>query len=89
MAQIAGRELHARQGHQPGLIMVAAVFPAEGDGAFIHPTLPGYKEVVQLLLANKAQVNAKDNNGITPLNRAVLQGRRDIAELLRLYGGHN
>jgi len=40
MAQITGCELHAGQGHQPGLVMVAAVFPAEGDGAFIHPNHP-------------------------------------------------
>ena len=28
----------------------------------------GHKDVVELLLANKAEVNAKDNDGETPLH---------------------
>ena len=42
----------------------------------------GYKDVVELLLANKAEVNAKDNNGQTPLHVAALKGHKDVAELL-------
>ena len=30
--------------------------------------LDGHKDVVELLLANKAEVNAKDNHGETPLH---------------------
>src|SRR6516225_6365556 len=40
MAQVAGGELYARQGHLPGLITVTAVYPAEGDGVFIEPNHP-------------------------------------------------
>ena len=40
------------------------------------------KDVVELLLANKAEVNAKDNEGKTPLHIAAGFGRKDVAELL-------
>src|SRR5713101_2106293 len=42
----------------------------------------GQKEVAELLLANKADVNAQDNYGMTPLHCAVAQGYKDLAELL-------
>ena len=42
----------------------------------------GHKDVAELLLANKAEVNAKDNNGGTPLHDAAVKGHKDVAELL-------
>jgi ankyrin repeat protein len=36
-------------------------------------------------LANKAAVNVKDKEGITPLKRAMLQGQQDVMELLRQH----
>jgi ankyrin repeat protein len=42
----------------------------------------GHKDIVELLLANKAKVNAKNNNGYTPLFMAARSGRRDIVESL-------
>jgi ankyrin repeat protein len=54
----------------------------------LHWAANGHKEIVALLLANKAKVDIKDNNGTTPLSRAVMQGHREVAELIRLYGGH-
>ena len=42
----------------------------------------GNKEMVEFLLANKAEVNAMDNLGETPLNCAALSGHRNVAELL-------
>ena len=50
--------------------------------------LRGHKDVAELLLANKAEVNAKDNNGETPLHEAVDKGHKDVAGLLRQHGGH-
>ena len=46
------------------------------------------KDVVELLLANKAKINAKDNIGATPLFYAAAAGHMDVATLLREHGGH-
>jgi ankyrin repeat protein len=35
-----------------------------------------------LLLANKAEVNAKEEDGITPLHFAAEEGLKDVVELL-------
>ena len=48
----------------------------------------GAKDVVELLLASKADVNAKDNKGHTPLNWASAKGHKDVADLLRQHGGN-
>jgi ankyrin repeat protein len=40
-----------------------------------------------LLLANKADVNAKDNKGNTPLYFAVEHDYTNVADLLRQRGG--
>jgi ankyrin repeat protein len=48
----------------------------------------GHKDVVEFLLAKKADVNAKANNGWTPLYVAGRTGHNDVAELLRQHGGH-
>lgn len=45
-----------------------------------------HKDVVKLLLANKADVNAREFGGFTPLLSAVLAGHTDIAELLLASG---
>jgi ankyrin repeat protein len=42
----------------------------------------GRKDVAGLLLANKADVNAKDDNGWTPLHWAAVYDHREVAELL-------
>jgi ankyrin repeat protein len=42
----------------------------------------GQKDTAALLLANKAEVNAKDTGGRTPLHSAVMNNRKDLAELL-------
>ena len=47
-----------------------------------------HKDVVEFLLANRAEVNPKDNNGLTPLGLASLYGYQDVVELLRQHGGH-
>ena len=39
-----------------------------------------------MLLANNADVNAKDDSEMTPLQLALQQGRDDIADLLRQHG---
>ena len=42
----------------------------------------GHKDVAELLLANKADVNARDNDGDTPLHMAAMKGHKDMVELL-------
>lgn len=41
-----------------------------------------HKDVVEFLLANKADVNAKAKNGSTPLHLAAAKGNKDIVEVL-------
>ena len=40
------------------------------------------KDVAELLLANKAKIDAKANGGYTPLHFAASVGYKDVAELL-------
>ena len=42
----------------------------------------GHKDVVELLLANKVEVNPKSIDGSTPLHEAAMAGHRDVVELL-------
>jgi ankyrin repeat protein len=44
--------------------------------------------MVELLLANNAEINAKDNKGNTPLHYAASYGTNDKVELLRQHSGH-
>src|SRR5207249_1437675 len=54
------------------------------DSAFtpLHwAAFKGQKDVAALLLANKADINAKDNDGYTPLNKAASKEQKDVVEL--------
>jgi hypothetical protein len=42
----------------------------------------GHKDVVEVLLANKADVNAQSNGGITPLQVAAYKGNKEIVKIL-------
>ena len=44
--------------------------------------IQGHKDMVELLLANKADVNARDNYGWTALHAAALFGQAGVTELL-------
>jgi ankyrin repeat protein len=53
--------------------------------------IKGHKDIAELLLANKADVDAKTNGfgtagGDTPLHFAALGGHKDVAELLLDHG---
>ncbi len=48
----------------------------------------GHMAVVELLLANEADVNARSQNGATPLHAAVLSGKKDVLELLLANGAN-
>ena len=48
----------------------------------------GHADLVELLLANHADVNATDKDGRTPLHYAEKRHHEDVAALLRQHGGH-
>jgi len=55
--------------------------------ALMEASLSGQKDVVQLLLDNKADVNAKDKNrGATALVFAADNGHEDVVQLLKKAG---
>ena len=70
--------------------LAAGVDPDEKTG-FTFGQTPLYvastKEVVDLLIANGADVNAKDNMFGTPLDYTIRRKRTEIADLLRKHGG--
>lgn len=45
------------------------------------------KDIVDFLLSNGAEVNARDSDNRTPLSYAISFGRQDVADLLRKYSG--
>jgi ankyrin repeat protein len=47
----------------------------------------GYKEVVELLIAKGADLNAKTKNGNTALDLAIQYNQSEIADLIRKHGG--
>ena len=47
----------------------------------------GHKEIVELLIANGADLEAKDQWGVTPLTNATNNGHTEIVDLLRKHGG--
>ena len=58
---------------------------ADGRTPLHWAAAEGRKEIVVFLLANKADIHAKDNNGETPYDLATTHG--DVAEFLRQNGG--
>ena len=58
----------------------------DGSTALNHAAWHGHMEIVQLLLENGANTNAKRNDGWAPLHDAAAQGHEEIAELLIANG---
>lgn len=48
----------------------------------------GHRDVAELLLANKADVDARDNAGTTPLEWAAVEGYKAVAALLLAKGAN-
>jgi len=63
----------------PDLVFSKATF---GMTALHMAALFGCKGAAELLIANRAEVNANDENGDTPLHLAAREGHKDLAELL-------
>ena len=47
----------------------------------------GHKEITEILITKRADVNAKTNDGFTPLDWAILSKQTKTAALLRKHGG--
>lgn len=47
------------------------------------------EEIVELLIAHGADVNARDKAGRTPVDQAMQNARRDLVEVLRRHGGES
>lgn len=45
------------------------------------------EEIIELLIAHGADVNARDNRGFTPVDQMLQNGRGDLADVLRRHGG--
>ncbi len=62
-------------------------FPMGREYTPLHrAAMDGHKALVELLLVNKADVNAKNYWGETPLHRAVLGNQQEVATLLLAHG---
>ena len=48
--------------------------------------LGGHQEIAELFIAKRADVNAKKDDGRTPLDNAIKYKRPEIADLLRKHG---
>ena len=58
------------------------------DGTPLHyAAANGHKEIAELLIEKGADLNAKDEDGGTPLDVAISFNRTEIAALLRVIGG--
>jgi ankyrin repeat protein len=45
------------------------------------------KEIIELLRAHGADIDAKNNQGRTPVDQMLQHGRQGLAEVLRRHGG--
>ena len=54
----------------------------EGNSAFHLACYLGFKEVVQLLLDNGADINIKNKNGYNAIHYATFNGKYEIVDLL-------
>jgi hypothetical protein len=73
-----GEVLHRRTACETllGALQTCAHEPDPGQGQYGAAAFNGHKDVAELLLANKAEVNAKSIGGYTPLHFAADHGAK-------------
>ena len=92
---LAPLHIAAREGHKDLVELLlskgANIFAAEDNETGMTPlheaAQKGDKAMVELLLLMGANPSAVDEQGTTPVDRALGRGRKDIAETLRAAGG--
>ena len=67
-------------------VLVVGCGPSEADKALLYAASKGHIEAVKHHLEAGADVNAKHDNGVTPLHGAVMFGHNEIVELLIAEG---
>ena len=82
-------ERHRKMKHLLLTTIAAVVLVGCGnpDGALAKAARRGNIEVAKQAIADGADVNAKDDNGETPLNWAIFNDETETADLLRKHGG--
>ena len=67
-------------------VVLVGCGPSEADKALLYAASKGHIEAVKQHLAAGTDVNAKHDNGVTPLHGAVTFGHNEIVELLIAEG---
>jgi len=67
-------------------VVLVGCGPSEADKALLYAASKGHIEAVKQHLAAGTDVNAKHDNGATPLHGAVTFGHNEIVELLIAEG---
>ncbi|MGD0815313.1 MAG: ankyrin repeat domain-containing protein [Verrucomicrobiota bacterium] len=77
-------EMVLRLHHSFGFGRGVLVFTTDNNGwTPLHwAAYEGHMDLAELMLNNKAEVDANNKNGDTPLNRAAAKGHKSVAELL-------
>ena len=47
------------------------------------------EEIIELFIKHGADINAQTNEGRTPVDQMLQNGRKDLAEVLRQHGGES
>jgi hypothetical protein len=83
---VSERDIKAVKQHLAAGTDVNAKDDERGQTPLEYAAITGRKELVELLIANGADVNALDKHGRTHLHAAAVHGQKEIAELL-IAGG--
>ena len=71
------------------LVTLCIALPACSKSLQLHVAAQkGHKDIVERLLAQGADVNAKNRDGVTPLHMVAHAGHKDVVEILLAQGAN-